>query len=498
MKRKVITTNRLAATFLIFSALHPGMPITTHATQFMNDLPYSDITPIIIQTDLPAEDDGRGGIIVNDLNNDGLMDFIVSKPGIVGAYDNSGRKLWICEENIQLTSKSEDNGLPGWHAPGTQSGDIDGDGRVEMLFLTTDNRLVVLDGKNGNPKNIIQPALAPGIEKWEHFVIADFHGAGGKDILLQATNPDGYRMGKYLRAYAFSDLINSNDPEPLWEKSDYVAAAHNGVRVADMDGDGKDEIQGGVLLDHKGREKTTVPLKGHIDAHMVADVLPSVPGLEMVVLEESVIDPPPFDGSIRGFYTLNRLYKKYISKGNRIFLVGTNGLIWKAHHNLSEPQNTAVGDFDPDRPGLEIWCRSRYDTHQKPFVFDSEGNVITSYAMDDVAPEGWTEKGVEVPTEIHWTGNHKQFVAGKERHRSGDVAIFDAMTGKFLHRFKENADRLYVADVYGDWREEILVMNKNEIHIYKNPDPNLNPDRDSLWIHSHYRRNKMTYNYYSN
>jgi len=117
--------------------------------------------------------------------------------------------------------------------------------------------------------------------------------------------------------------------------------------------------------------------------------------------------------------------------------------------------------------------------------------------MDDVAPEDWTDRGVEVIYTIDWTGRTRQLAAAKERHKSGDVVIFDPLSGKFLYRFKEKADRLYVADVFGDWREELIVLNGNELHIYQNPENNPRPNRPRLWENQHYRRSKMTYNYYN-
>jgi hypothetical protein len=183
--------------------------------------------------------------------------------------------------------------------------------------------------------------------------------------------------------------------------------------------------------------------------------------------------------------------------GNRVFLYNHERLIWQTHYKHQEPQNAAIGNFDSIRPGLEVWCRSRYETHQIPFAFDAKGQLLGSYNMDEVAPKGWTIKGVEVIWTIDWTGEPKQLAAAKERHISGDVAIFDPITGSFLQRFEERADRLYVADVSGDWREEIIVLSGNELRIYENADPNPNPDRPPLWNQNHYRRNKMTWNYYS-
>jgi hypothetical protein len=111
--------------------------------------------------------------------------------------------------------------------------------------------------------------------------------------------------------------------------------------------------------------------------------------------------------------------------------------------------------------------------------------------------EFYTAKGAEVIWTIDWTGEPKQFAAAKERHKSGDVAIFGPISVQFLYRFKERADRLYVADVLGDWREKLIVLNGNELHIYQNDKPNPNPNRARLWNQNHYRRSKMTWNYYS-
>jgi hypothetical protein len=61
----------------------------------------------------------------------------------------------------------------------------------------------------------------------------------------------------------------------------------------------------------------------------------------------------------------------------------------------------------------------------------------------------------------------------------------------------DKADRLYVADVSGDWREEMVVLAGNELHIYHNDADNPRPDHPRLWTYPRYRRSKMTYTYYS-
>ena len=434
-------------------------------------LDYSEVDPKVIKLDLPAQYKGSGGVITADVNNDNQKDFIITKPNHIAVYNHSGNELWTKKIDIQITKKAEAEGLPGLHAPGIQIADVDGDEKLELLFLTRDNTLHVVRGSNGETKQNISLEVPPGAERWEHLVIANFRGKGDRDLLLQTTNAEGYRMGRYLAAYSLDELRLQENPQPLWTRDDFVANAHNGARVADLNQDGRDEVLGGTIVSPDGKILVEIPLKGHLDSIFVADVRPDIPGLEVVGLEEG--------------------------GGDRVFLYNHEKLIWETDYKGQEPQNATIGDFDPDRPGLEIWCRSRYNENQKPFVFDAQGEFITSYVFNQLSPNDWTNRGVEVIFSIHWTGDSTPLAAAKERHESGDVAIFNPMTGQFLHRFREKADRLYVADVSGDWREELIVLNGNQLHIYRNPEPNPNPNHSRLWTKDHYRRSKMTWNYYS-
>lgn len=434
----------------------------------------SGVSRVVIPLEVPVCEDSAGGIIAADINDDGAMELLVTAPGYLGAYSTAGSLMWSRRCEVRVGGQSESEGLPGHHGPGVQAGDVDGDGRTEVVFLTQDSRLHVVAGQSGAEKWSATPPCPSGAERWEHVVIANFRGIGDRDLLLQATNRDGYRMGRYVAAYAAEDL-QQGLLTPLWQRDDFVACAHNGARVADLDGDGRDEVIGGTILGPDGEVRSRIPVAGHIDSVFVYDVRPELPGLEVVALEEGG----------RG------------EDNNRVFLMSASELLFQTHYQHSEPQNAAVGQFDPDRPGLQIWCRSRHNEHQKPFLFDAQGDLIAHYEMDDVAPEGWTVRGVEVIWCIDWTGNRKQLAAAKERHKNGDVCIFDALTGQFLVRIPEQASRLYVADVTGDWREELVVWNGSELHIYANTAPNPRPDAPRLWEQQHYRRSKMTYNYYS-
>lgn len=432
-----------------------------------SDWPQYSSNPFVIDLGLPPHEDSRGSVVAADLDGDGLMDYLVTCPGHIGAYSHHGKPLWVLDVDVQVSSESERNGLPGHHGPGVQAGDVDGDGRAEVVFLTRDGYLHMVDGATGKSRARHAPKPPKGAERWEHVVIANFRGLGDRDLLLQATNKDGYRMGRYLAAFAADKL----DGEPLWRVDKYVGCAHTGARVADLDGDGRDEVLGATIIGPDGDLHSMFSVDGHLDAIHAFDVVPDEPGLEVVGLEEG--------------------------RKQRVFVFNKKRVIWESDYERQEPQNAAIGEFDPKRSGLEIWCRSRYDEHQKPFVLDSRGNLAATYEMDKVAPEGWTTKGVEVIWTIDWTGGPTQLAAAKERHRSGDVCVFDPLTGKFVKRITQKADRLYVADVSGDWREEILVISGGKLYIYHNEEPNPDPNRPRLWLQNYYRRAKMTWNYYA-
>ena len=439
------------------------------------DWPQYDQNPFEITLDIPAPDDRHGGIIVADLNNDGLMDYVVTVTGHIATYAHDGSKLWIRQTDIQIVS----NELPGIFAPGVIAGDIDENGRTELLYVTYGGDLHVLDGESGELLWAATPPLPEEIERWDVVVIANLRGEGASDVILQGLEDKSLR-GRFLHAYALENL-KQRHYTPLWTRDDFMSCRHNGMRIADLDGNGRHFVLGGSIISPDGEKLFEITLPGHgahLDALSVAKVREDIPGLQVVSVEEANV------AASQG-------------KPHRVFLYNHEGLIWESNYKGWEPQNIAVGNFDPARSGLEIWNRSRFDTNQKPFVLDAYGEFVSQYEMNNVAPDGWSERGVEAISTIHWSGEEKQLAAATERHTEGDVCIFDPVTGEFLHRFTAKADRLLIADVSGDWREEVIILEGNTLRIFHNPEPNPRPDQPRLWEQDHYLRSKLTYNYYS-
>jgi len=422
--------------------------------------------------------EGKGGILTADMNNDGKLDLLVSSPGHLAAVETDGKTLWHRKVDIRVSAgSSERYGLPGHDAPGAQVYDIDGDGAAEVLFLDQANTIHILSGDTGRSESAITIPNPKGSERWEHMAVVDLRGKGDKDVVLQCTNAKGYRVGHYVAAYS----IDNAQARLLWSNDHFGALAHGPFRAADLNGDGRDEICGFTILGPQGgktnwayppiAKKYAGGASFHIDSIFIYDVRPEIPGLEVVLLEEG---------------------RNYTALANF-----NEGLLWWTTNKRQEPQNAAVGEFSLEHAGLEIWCRSRYNTHQKPWVLNAQGKVIFSYDMVACAPKGWTTSGVEVIFPIDWSGTRIQLAAAKERHESGDIGLFEPMTGKFVLHIKGETDRLYVADITGDWREEMIIVEGKQIRFFENTKPNPRPQHRRLWRQQNYRRNKMSWNYYS-
>ncbi len=406
----------------------------------------------------------HGGFFVHDLNKDGRMDFVVSSEGHVGAYSHSGTKMWVWEGDIRLFEYM--------HHPSVIAGNLDGGDDEEVAFFLKDNSILVLNAVTGEEKYRLTDLGKPAA-----MAVANLRGLGDRDIVLQ------YDL-VHLRA------IQGEDGATIWETHEYKGIDHSPIRLADLDGDGRDEVAGAALIDHDGRLMHEWVYEGHhdwIDSMIIADIVPGGP-LEVALAEQ-------------------------VGAKSCTVVVNPERMVWRVLNpwNWEDPDKLAVGNFDPSRPGLEIFNRSSggdgtaprsqeepFAQEQGPWVLDAQGELIAKYYLNDTKPEWWTGRGLEEISRIDWDGSDKDYLAAKERHRTGAGAIVDAISGEFLAIFRTRALRLYVADIEGDSREEVIVLDESgTIKIFTNPEPNPHPPKPSLWRHNWYRRQKQNWDYYS-
>ncbi|UJW55971.1 rhamnogalacturonan lyase [Bacillus sp. A116_S68] len=220
--------------------------------------------------------------------------------------------------------------------------------------------------------------------------------------------------------------------------------AHS-LSVADVDGDGKQEIiYGAATIDHDGSllysSKDTLPEDsadpgttvrlGHGDALHVADINPDRPGQEIYMVFEG--GPwAPYGYALRDAETGEVIYGDYTGE---------------------DTGRGMVGDIDPTKRGLETWAVG---------LWTADGEYI----------------GPEAPgtnMNIKWSPNMTtQIING-----AIDVTptIDDWQEGRLLtaegtltNNYTKGNPSL-VADIFGDWREELLVRTEDSsaIRIYMN------------------------------
>ncbi|WP_426454729.1 rhamnogalacturonan lyase [Paenibacillus sp. S-38] len=227
--------------------------------------------------------------------------------------------------------------------------------------------------------------------------------------------------------------------------------AHS-LSAADVDGDGCHEIiYGAATIDHDGTllyssrgmmpPESKTPGKmaklGHGDALHAANIDPDRPGLEIFMVHESGAWGP-YGYTLRDAATGEVLYGGF-AEGD----VG-RGLI---------------GQVDPTRRGLQMWCSEEYEGDESFGLRTAKGEKIA--------------KGIPgTNMSIKWSADMTtQIISGRFDE---PVSIDDWNRGRLLTAegtVSNNGTKgnpCLVADVFGDWREELLVRtaDSSAIRIY--------------------------------
>jgi len=446
-----------------------------------------------------------------DLDNDSLMDFSYRSRTALYAYDHYGQFMWSAA--IPYPGYAINN-----HCTKHGAADVDGDGQMEVVALNSANQIVVFNGLDGVPEDTLSVTVGP-YQVAGHVAIVNLRGEGDRDVIVQTLDVtlEGagieYYLNRSLIAYRLDTHAelwrvgqDRNPANGLYEG--YWGPAHGPFIAADVDGDGKDEVVGGNLVQEDGtvvdlgypREWLSYALDvsymDHLDAINVGDFRPDLPGLEWVVTEEG--------------YTWD--------SWNTVML-STSGILWRREATIfsilqaREPQNAATGNFSGLYPFSEVWLSSRGPTvfldHQHPWVFDSGGTLRANYSMEERLPAGFNthpngnREGIEPIVAVDWFGLPFDQIAAVSRHVDGNFGVFDAMTGSAYWSTTGSvpamqAAMLYAADVAGDSREEIIVYDHadRKVKIFWNGVDNPNQPKLSKWDDPLYRRLKQNWNYY--
>ena len=410
-------------------------------------------------------------IALADLNGDGTMDFIVKQPeqGIdPGGQPNTDGLTYKIEAYLSdgtfLWRKDLGPGLePGiWYTP-MIAFDFNGDGKAEIAVKTGPPDVREADGR-----------VRKGPE-W----CSILNGMTGEEMCKVDWPERSWRFGDYNRnnrnqmGMAYLDgktpcllvargtyrlmmvdayqMVNGK-LEKLWrwdgdEENPIIRhqGAH-GMHTADVDGDGRDEIVlGSVVLDDNGTALWSTGF-GHPDKCFVTDIDPERPGLEI-------------------FYA----YEDWHDDGNGVCLVDakTGAVIWGLGKKTLHVGDGMVADILPDVPGLECFAAedSKGGSRSK-YLLSAKGKLL---ATDNDVPgcRNW----------IFWDADKLRESIVSPGYENSMWDRFDVnklsivkYKGATLET-KIEGSVIMMADLQGDWREELITILPGEFRIYSTTIP---------------------------
>lgn len=413
-----------------------------------------------------------GKVAVADLNGDGIYDYIIRTPEIntdpgtrgnlrgdtyqIEAYLSDGTFLW---------SKDLGQGIePGvWYSPFVVY-DFNGDGKAEVALKTApettqrdeqgrvasgEEYLSVWDGMTG--KEIARVDWPERNDRYGNVNRQNRNQIGmafldGKTPYILACR------GTYKLMVVDAWQLKGDKLERVWrwdgdEENPIVRSmgSHNMV-CGDVDNDGREEILlGSCMLDDNGTLLWSAGL-GHPDKIYLTDIDPNRPGMEVFLCLE------PFNNDGRGVCMVD---------------AKTGEQIWNIGHKTFHVGDGMVADFDSSHPGLECFASE-----------DSKGGSKDKYLLS--AKGEYIQKNGEIPSCRNWAwwdgdlmretfkGDDNRW--GASSSSNGRKLSIWKWQGETLTKDIEG-DILMIADLYGDWREEIVTVLKGEIRIYTTNHP---------------------------
>lgn len=430
-----------------------NIPLRTPAGYTPNDISVGDLDGDG-EYDLVLHQTGRG----RDNSSNGITD-----PPIFQAYKMDGTFLW--EINLGKNIRE------GAHYTQFMVYDLDGDGIAEFACKTADG---TVDGKGtviGDPNKDWRNANGKILSGPEYFTI--FSGKTGEALATTDYIPGrgdigawggrggngkndntGNRVNRFTACIAYLDGLHPSvvmcrgyygrTVLAAWDwrngkltsrwvfdskdaKNPYSGMGNHNLSVADVDGDGKDEIiYGSMCIDHDGKGLYTTGLR-HGDALHVSDLDPERPGLEAFGIHE-------IEEGTKG-------------PGVAVFDAKTGGILWKGSEDEDVGRGVAE-NIDNTRVGGQMWWSGSNG------LYDLKGNRIGNQPRSTNFVIWWDG---DLSREL-LDGNHiDKYNGGRLLTANGCVSNNGTKSTPALS-----------ADLFGDWREEVIFRSydNQSLRIY--------------------------------
>ena len=278
---------------------------------------------------------------------------------------------------------------------------------------------------------------------------------------VRTTNPSLIiSRGIYKNWQVWALDLKGNELVPRWKfdtadhASKWKGMCSHCFRVADLDGDGKDEIlYGSAAIDDDGSELWCNG-NGHGDILHVGKFIKDRSGLQIVASFEEAKD---YEGQGNGYacQVINARDGSMITGHGRNLPV-----------DASDVGRCIVADVDPDSPDFEYWS----STQEGMFSCNGTGLVSTTY------PTG-IGSGVMYNVAIYWSGQSTRemldrgcivsYKANPDVNKSNKnrLIAFDLYgSNQGNHALKYNP--CYYGDFLGDYREEVILGSSDYKSIY--------------------------------
>jgi len=417
--------------------------------------PEGGVTPDGVRYTYSANDASVG-----DLDGDGQYEIVLkwapsnakdnSHNGYTGnvlldAYSLSGERKWRIDLGVNIRA--------GAHYTQFVVYDLDGDGKAEVACKTadgtidgvgnilgdptadyrnTDGRIIegpeylsVFDGQTGALRSTVAYVPKRGaVGSW-----GDNYGNRSDRFLAAAAYLDGKHpslimcRGYYTRSVIVAwDLVNGELKQRWVFDSDtpankaYAGQGNHSLSIADVDQDSKQEIiYGSMTIDDDGQGLYTTGL-GHGDALHVSDFDPTIPGLEVFSPHENKRDGVTF-----------RKAK-------------TGEIIWQ-HKNTIDVGRALAADIDSTSMGTEFWAKGPMG------VYNMYGEQLSAHIPS-------------INFAIWWDGDlQRELLDGNQITKYGVGTIFTAEQCHSNNGTK--ATPCLQADLFGDWREEVIFRTED-------------------------------------